>query len=250
MESHTPYLKVPLYNSETGRPQTYAITVEKNDEDSHTIKGTIIEKVKTSNKPLDSLDFKLLQLAISFTDPSESYIRDQLDRIRVTEQSTVFESRLDEKHITDISKNPDPRIPEEFNQVVIDYVTGKIDREQLEEKTHEVFKTDQYLTGAPREGFGMVIRREHTADMEEDQAFYSIRQNGQLFEVIELTPDDRVFGRYDLDTENERTLVNAYTDYDEAVSDLMTRVKPEYQNLATLTNEDLMSLTDDNQQNL
>ena len=48
----------------------------------------------------------------------------------------------------------------------------------------------------------------------------------------------------------ERTLVNAYTDYDEAVSDLMARVKPEYQNLATLTNEDLMSLTDDEQQTL
>lgn len=241
---------VPLYNSETGRPQTYAISVEKNDDDSHTIKGTIIEKVKTSNKPLDSLDFKLLQLAISFVDPSESYIRDQLDRIRVTEQSTVFESRLDKKHITDVSKNPDPRIPEEFNQVIIDYATGKIDQEQLEEKTHEVFKTDQYLTGAPREGFGMVIRQEHTADMEEDQAFYSIRQNGQLFEIVELIPDDRLFGRYDLDTENERTLVNAYTDYDEAVSDLMARVKPEYQNLATLSNEDLAELMDDNQQTL
>lgn len=120
----------------------------------------------------------------------------------------MFESRLDKKHITDVSKNPDPRIPEEFNQVIIDYATGKIDREQLEEKTHEVFKTDKYLTGASREGFGMVIRREHTADME-DQAFYSIRQKGQLFEVVELTPDDRLFGRYDLDTENDRTLVNA-----------------------------------------
>ena len=65
-----------------------------------------------------------------------------------------------------------------------------------------------------------------------------------------MTPDDRVFGRYDLDTENDRALVNAYTDYDEAVSDLMARVKPEYQNLATLTNEDLMGLTDDNQQTL
>lgn len=241
---------VPLYNSETGRPQTYAISVEKNEDESHTIKGTIIEKVKTSDKPLNALELGLLQMATEFTNPSKASIRDQLERTRVTEQSTVFESRLDKKHITDISKNPDPRIPEEFNQVIIDYATGKIDREQLEEQTHEVFKTEQYLTGAPREGFGMVIRREHTADMEEDQAFYSIRQNGQLFEVVELTPDDRVFGRYDLDTEHDSTLVNAYTDYDEAVSDLMARVKPEYQNLATLTNEDLMSLTDDNQQTL
>lgn len=96
----------------------------------------------------------------------------------------------------------------------------------------------------------MVVRQEHTADMEEDQAFYSIRQNGQLFEIVELTPDDRLFGRYDLDTENERTLVNAYTDYDEAVSDLMSRVKPEYQNLATLTNEDVMDLVDETQQTL
>mgnify|MGYP007123901850 FL=1 len=96
----------------------------------------------------------------------------------------------------------------------------------------------------------MVIRREHTADMEEDQAFYSIRQNGQLFEVVELTPDDRVFGRYDLDTEHDSTLVNAYTDYDEAVSDLMSRVKTEYQNLATISNEDLMDLVDDDQQTL
>lgn len=241
---------VPLYNSETGRPQTYAISVEKNDDDSHTIKGTIIEKVKTSDKPLNALELGLLQMATEFTNPSKASIRDQLERIRVTEQSTVFESRLDKKHITDINKNPDPRIPDEFNQVIMDYATGKIDREQLEEKTHEVFKTEQYLTGAPREGFGMVIKREHTADMEEDQAFYSIRQNGQLFEVVELTPDDRVFGRYDLDTEHDSTLVNAYTDYDEAVSDLMSRVKPEYQNLATLTNEDVMSLTDDNQQTL
>ena len=113
-----------------------------------------------------------------------------------------------------------------------------------------MFKTEQYLTGAPREGFGMVIRREHTADMEEDQAFYSIRQNGQLFEIVELTPDDSVFGHYDLDTEQYSTLVNAYTDYDEAVSDLMSRVKPEYQNLATLTNEDVMDLVDENQQTL
>lgn len=89
-----------------------------------------------------------------------------------------------------------------------------------------------------------------TADMEEDQAFYSIRQNGQLFEVVELTPDDQVFGRYDLDTENDNTLVNAYTDYDEAVSDLMSRVKTEYQNLATLTNDDLVELVDDDQQTL
>ena len=131
---------VPLYNSETGQPQTYAISVEKNEDESHTIKGTIIEKVKTSDKPLDSLDFKLLQLAISFVEPPKSYIRDQLDRSRVTEQSTVFESRLDKKHITNISKNPDPRIPEECNQVVIDYVTGKIDREQLEEKRTKCLK--------------------------------------------------------------------------------------------------------------
>ena len=243
-------IPVPLYNSETGRPQTYAISVKKNEDESHTIKGTIIEKVKTSNEPLNPLELGLLQMAAEFTNPSKAQIHDQLDRIRVTEQSTVFESRLDKKHITDVSKNPDPRIPEEFNQVIIDYATGKIDREQLEEQTHEVFKTDQYLTGAPREGFGMVIRCEHTADMEEDQAFYSIRQNGQLFEVVELTPDDRVFGRYDLDTEQYSTLVNAYTDYDEAVSDLMARVKPEYQNLATISNEDLMDLVDGDQQTL
>ena len=67
---------------------------------------------------------------------------------------------------------------------------------------------------------------------------------------MELTPDDRVFGRYDLDAEHDSTLVNAYTDYDEAVSDLISRVKPEYHNLATLTNEDVMDLVDENQQTL
>lgn len=240
-------IPIPLYNPELSQPQTYAITVKKNDDGSHQITGTIIEKVQTSNKPLNPMELMLLQKTTEIFEKPESYVRDVLNHISIFKQSTVFESHFDKKHITDISKNPDPRIPEEFNQVIIDYATGKIDHEQLNDKTSEVFQTKQYLTGEPRKGFGMLIEQEHTKDMEEDQAFYSIRQNGQLFEVVKLTPNDQIFGKYDLDTNENNTLVNAYTDYNKALNDLQNRVKPEYQKLETLSDEDFEDLIDDTQ---
>lgn len=74
---------------------------------------------------------------------------------------------------------------------------------------------------------------------------YSIRKNGQLFEVVELNENDQLFGKYDLDARQSGTIVKAYTTYEDAIDDLQTRIKPEHQKLDVLSKDDVMGLVDD-----
>lgn len=67
-------------------------------------------------------------------------------------------------------------------------------------------------------------------------------QNGQLFEVVELSKDDKLFGRYDLDARQSGTIVKAYTAYEDAIDALQTRIQPEHQKLDVLLQDDLLGL--------
>ena len=94
--------------------------------------------------------------------------------------------------------------------------------------------------------FGSGVR-DHLKDLEDGQAFYTIRQNGQLFEVVELNENDKLFGKYDLDARQSGTVLDAYFDYNDAVEDLQTRIKPENQKIDILRNEDFLELIEDSQ---
>ena len=60
--------------------------------------------------------------------------------------------------------------------------------------------------------------------------------------VVELNENDKLFGKYDLDARQSGTILKAYIDYNEAIADLQTRIKPENQKLDILRHEDLLDL--------
>ena len=100
----------------------------------------------------------------------------------------------------------------------------------------------------PAKHYQMAITKDQLNNLEDGQAFYSIRKNGQLFEVVELDPDEQLFGKYDLDAQQSGTIVKAYTAYEDAIDDLQTRITLEHQKLDVLSRDDVMELVDDAQQ--
>lgn len=71
-----------------------------------------------------------------------------------------------------------------------------------------------------------------------------------MFEVVELSKDDKLFGRYDLDARQSGTIVKAYTAYEDAIDELQTRIQPEHQKLDVLLKDDVMGLVVDDARTL
>ena len=168
----------------------------------------------------------------------------QMDQIRTYEVATLFEGTITNGKITNFTTNQDLRIPESLNQTLVDYAIGSMSEYDYQDTLFRTFASSNFEV-EPANHYQMAITKEHLSDLEAGQAFYSIRKNGQLFEVVELSEDDKLFGRYDLDARQSGTIVKAYTAYEDAIDDLQTRITPENQKLDVLSKDDVMALVDD-----
>ena len=70
---------------------------------------------------------------------------------------------------------------------------------------------------------------------------------GKSVTVVAINENDPLFGKYDLNARQSRTLVPVYIEYETALNDLQTCIKPEHQKLDVLTTDDLDNLITEQQ---
>mgnify|MGYP000151776793 CR=1 FL=1 len=227
--------ELPLYNWDTQEPQSFALSVSEKNGEYH-VRGSIIEQLR----------FRPTNGTINDNSPSIVYNVHDIDRIQTHEVMTMFEGTIENDKVKDAKINQDPRIPDSFNQTIIGYVAGHLSEYDYHDKIFRTFVSTNFES-APSNQQQISINRDHLKDLEDGQAFYTIRQNGQLFEVVELNENDKLFGKYDLDARQSGTVLDAYFDYNDAVEDLQTRIKPENQKIDILRNEDFLELIEDSQ---
>lgn len=224
--------ELPLYNWDTQEPQSFALSVSENNGE-YNVKGSIVEQSR----------FRPINGALNDNQPSVVYNVQDIDRIQTHEVSTLFEGTVVNGKVKNAKINQDPRIPDNFNQTIVDYVVGNLSEYDYQDKIFRTFVSTNF-ENAPSNKPQLTISRDHLKDLDDGQEFYSIRQNGQLFEVVELNETDKLFGKYDLDARQSGTILKAYIDYNDVITDLQTRIKPENQKLDILRNEDLLDLID------
>lgn len=157
--------------------------------------------------------------------------------------TTLFEGTIVNGKVTNFTTNQDPRIPESLNKTLIDYAVGNMIEYDYHDTVSRTFASSNFENEPARAG-QLAITKDQLNDLEDGQAFYSIRKNGQLFEVVELSEDDKLFGKYDLDSRGK--FIYAYTAYEDAIDELQTRIQPEHQKLDALSKDDLLGLDVDN----
>lgn len=222
--------ELPIYNWDTQEPQSFALSIsEKNGE--YNVKGLIVEQSR----------FRPTNGAINDNQPSVVYNVQDIDRIQTHEVSTLFEGTVANGKVKNAKITQDQRIPDNFNQTIIDYVAGNLSEYDYQDKIFRTFVSTNFENAQANQQ-QLTINRDHLKDLDDGQEFYSIRQNGQLFEVVELKENDKLFGKYDLDARQSGTILKAYIDYKEAIADMQTRIKPENQKLDILRHEDLRDL--------
>ncbi len=226
---------LPIYNPETQKPQSFKLTIIENNGE-YTIIGSIVEKIR----------YRPTTGTIDDTQPSIVHNPLDIDQIHTHEVSRLFESQVVNGKITDVLQNQDPRIPESFNKTMIEYVSGNLSDYDYHDQSFRTFASSNFTTDVPTHP-DMNIIKDHLKDLEDCQTFYSIRQNGQLFEVVELNENDPLFGKYDLNARQSRTIVPVYIEYETALNDLQTCIKPEHQKLDVLTTDDLDNLITEQQ---
>ena len=155
--------------------------------------------------------------------------------------TTLFEGTITNGKITNFTTNQDPRIPESLNQTLVAHAVGNMSEYDYQDTLFRTFASSNFETESAKH-HQMAITKDQLKDLEDGQALYSIRKNGQLFEVVELSKDDKLFGRYDLDARQSGTIVKAYTAYEDAIDALQTRIQPEHQKLDVLLQDDLLGL--------
>lgn len=62
-----------------------------------------------------------------------------------------------------------------------------------------------------------------------------------------MNENDPLFGKYDLNARQSRTIVPVYIEYETALTDLQTCIEPEHQKLDVLTTDDLDNLITEQQ---
>lgn len=146
--------------------------------------------------------------------------------------SKVFEVLYVDGHLTTVFFNSDTRISDKLYTLFISYVVEDISFPEYLRLNQNLLSEGKFVVNSPTPSFKqMLISRDDTKDLEEGQAFYSIRQNGVLFEVVELSSTYLYFGYYDLDYGGKRGsqyLVYAYIDEEQAIYDLNQRVLREH----------------------
>lgn len=226
---------LPIYNSETQKPQSFALSITQNNGE-YTIKGSIVEKLR----------YRPTTGTVDDKRPSIVHNTLDIDQIHTREVTRLFESKVVNGKITDIFKHQDPRITESFNKIMIEYVSGNLSDYDYHDQSFRTFASSNFTTDIPQHN-DMTIIKDHLKDLEEGQTFYSIRQNGQLFEVVELNENDPLFGKYDLNAYRSKTVVPVYIEYETALNDLQTCIKPEHQKIDVLTTDDLDNLSTEQQ---
>lgn len=223
-----------LYNSRTGRRQEFALFITKEGDTTYRFLGVIVELYKLRN--VFSSDYNtwfsdLETINPNFKDTDAAYPLKHFKR-KLKPVSEVFEVLYVDGHLTTLFFNSDNRISDEFYTLFISYVVEVISFPEYLQLKANLLSKAKFVIGSPDQTFKqMLISRDDTKDLEEGQAFYSIRQNGLLFEVVELTPTYLYFGYFDLDFGGKRGsqyLVHAYIDEEQAIYDLNRRVLREH----------------------
>lgn len=231
-------LPLPLYNWDTQEPQSFALSIANGDGATH-VKGSLIEQSR----------FRLTNGATNDERPSIVHHPSQIDLILNHEVTTLFEGTITNGKITNFTTNQDPRIPESLNQTLVAHAVGNMSEYDYQDTLFRTFASSNFETESAKH-HQMAITKDQLSNLEDGQAFYSIRKNGQLFEVVELSKDDKLFGRYDLDARQSGTIVKAYTAYEDAIDELQTRIQPEHQKLDVLLKDDVMGLVVDDARTL
>ena len=223
-----------LYTSKTGRRQEFALFITKEGKNAYRFSGVIVELYKLRNvfsSDYDTWfsDLDAINPNFKATDAAEPlmYFKRKLKPV-----SEIFEVLYSDGHLTTVFFNSDSRISDEFYTLFISYVVEVISFPEYLKLKENLLSEVKFVIGSPSPSFKqMLISRDDTKDLEEGQAFYSIRQNGLLFEVVELSPTYLYFGYFDLDYGGKRGsqyLVHAYIDEEQAIYDLNRRVLREH----------------------
>lgn len=223
-----------IYNSKTGRRQEFALFITKEGINAYRFSGVIVELYKMRSvfsADYDTWFSDLETINPNFKDTDAAYPLKHFKR-KLKPVSEVFEVLYVDGHLTTVFFNSDNRISDEFYTLFISYVVESISFPEYLQLKETLLSEAKFVINSPNPSFKqMLISRDDTKDLEEGQAFYSIRQNGQLFEVVELNPTYLYFGYFDLDYGGKRGsqyLVHAYIDEEEAIYDLNRRVIREH----------------------
>lgn len=223
-----------MYNSKTGRPQEFALSVTKEGNDIYRFSGVLVEVYKMRNvfpSDYETWFSDLETINPNFKDTDAAYPLKRFKR-KLKPVSKVFEVLYVDGHLTTVFFNSDTRISDKLYTLFISYVVEDISFPEYLKLQQFLLSKTQFVVGSPNPSFKqLLISRDDTKDLEEAQSFYSIRQNGLLFEVVELNPTYLYFGYYDLDYGGKRGsqyLVYAYIDEEQAIYELNQRVLREY----------------------
>ena len=222
-----------LYTSATGRQQDFALFITKDNDGSYRFSGVLVEVYKIRNvfpSDYETWFSDLEKINPRFKETDAAYPLKRFKE-KLKPVSELFEVRYVDGHLTTLFFNSDIRISDKLYTLFISYVVEDISFPEYLKLQQFLLSKKQFVVGSPNPNFKqMLISRDDTKDLEEGQAFYSIRQNGLLFEVVELSPTYLYFGYYDLDCGGKRGsqyLIYAYIDEDQAIYDLNLRVRSE-----------------------
>lgn len=223
-----------LYNSKTGRRQEFALFITKEGNNIYRFSGVIVELYKLRNvfsEDYDTWFSDLETINPNFKDTDAAYPLKRFKE-KLKPVSELFEVRYIAGRLTTLVFNSDIRISDKLYTLFISYVVEDISFPEYLKLQQFLLSKKQFVVGSPNPNFKqLLISRDDAKDLEEGQAFYSIRQNGLLFEAVELTPTYLYFGYYDLDFGGKRGsqyLVYAYIDEEQAIYDLNRRVLREH----------------------
>lgn len=223
-----------LYNSKTGRRQEFALFITKEGNNTYRFSGVIVELYKLRNVFSEDYDTWFSDLETINPNFKDTDAADPLKHFKrkLKPVSNVFEVLYVDSHLTTVFFNSDARVSDELYTLFISSVVEDISFPEYLQLKQNLLSEGKFVIDSPSPNFKqLLISRDDTKDLEEGQAFYSIRQNGLLFEVVELTPTYLYFGYYDLDYGGKRGsqyLVYAYIDEEQAVYDLNQRVLREH----------------------
>lgn len=222
-----------MYNSETGRRQEFALVITKENDGTYRFSGVIVEPYKFRNVfPSDYetwfSDLERINPNIRDTDAGFTL---KHSKKKLKPVSELFEVLYVDGHLTTEFLNLDNRLSNELLTLFIHYNVGDLSFPEYLRLTQDLLSKENFIINSSDTSIKrFLISRDDTKDLEEGQAFYSIRQNGVLFEVVELTPTYLYFGYFDLDAKrkNSKNLVYAYIDEEQALYDLNRRVLKEH----------------------
>ena len=223
-----------MYNSATGRRQEFALVITKENDGVYRFSGVIVEVYKLRNvfpSDYETLfsDLETINPNIKDTDAGFTL---KLCKEKLKLVSKLFEVRYVDGHLTTESMNLDNRLSNELLTLFIHYNVRDLTFPDYLRLTQNLLSKENFLINSADTSIKrFLISRDDTKDLEDGQAFYSIRQNGLLFEVVELSPTYLYFGYFDLDyggKKGSQYLVHAYIDEEQAIYDLNRRVLREH----------------------